>query len=101
MEQQHVVPQEEVVLDDVIRMVDEVATGWDHEFSDEVGPETRLVADLGFESMDMVMLLIAIEGHYQRQNLPFDRLLTRDGQYVADLRIGDVVDFLVRHLPAA
>lgn len=87
-----------VVLQDVIRMVEEVATAWDHDFGDALGPQTRLVAELGFESMDIVMLLVAIEGQYQRQNLPFDRLLTVGGQYVTDLRIGEIVDFLVRHL---
>lgn len=96
--EQTAIARERVVLQDVIRMVEEVATGWDHELADALGPQTRLVADLGFESMDVVMLLVAIEGHYRRQDLPFDRVLTVGGQYVTELRVGEVVDFLVRHL---
>ncbi|MFL5542202.1 MAG: acyl carrier protein [Longimicrobiaceae bacterium] len=91
-------PRAGTVLDDVVRMVEELSTGWDHGFGDPIGEDTGLVGDLGFESMDVVMLLVAIEGHYQRQDFPFDQLLTRDGQYVTELRVGDVAAFLARSL---
>jgi acyl carrier protein len=94
-------PDQGALLRDVIELVEDLSSGWDHALTGAIGPETRLVADLGCESMDIVMLLVAIEGRWERQDLGFDELLTRDGAYVTDLRVREVVEFLARRLPAA
>lgn len=56
--------------------------------------ETRIVADLGFESIDIIQMVVALEKALGRRDLGFDRLLMRDGRYVDDLSLGDVADFL-------
>ena len=66
----------------------------DWEYSGEIAPETRLFADLGLESIDMVALGGAIEEHYRR-TFPFAQWLNqmRD-QQVDDIRVNDVIQFL-------
>lgn len=56
--------------------------------------ETRIVADLEFESIDVIQMVVALEKVLGRRDLGFDRLLMRDGRYVEDLSLGDIVDFL-------
>jgi acyl carrier protein len=74
----------------------------DWEYSGEITPETRLFADLGLESIDLVALGGAIEEHYRR-TFPFAQWLTqlRDLQ-VDDIRVKDVIQFLhdnLQHTP--
>jgi acyl carrier protein len=66
----------------------------DWEYSGEITAETRLFADLGLESIDMVALGGAIEEHYRR-TFPFAQWLSqlRD-QQVDDIRVNEVVEFL-------
>jgi acyl carrier protein len=66
----------------------------DWEYSGEITPETRIFADLGLESIDIVALGGAIEEHYRR-TFPFAQWLTqlRD-QQVDDIRVKDVIQFL-------
>jgi acyl carrier protein len=66
----------------------------DWEYSGEITPETRIFADLGLESIDLVALGGAIEEHYRR-TFPFAQWLTelRDRQ-VDDIRVEDVLQFL-------
>ncbi len=65
------------------------------DFQGPIGAETRLVADLGCYSVDVVQLAIAIEEHFQRRSLPFHKLLmTADGRYVEDVTVQELVDFL-------
>ena len=51
----------------------------DISLSDDFFPESRLVADLGFESIDIVVFCTTIEGHFQQQ-FPFARFLAEVGQ---------------------
>jgi acyl carrier protein len=66
----------------------------DWEYSGEITPDTRLFADLGLESIDVVALGGAIEEHYQR-NFPFAQwLIHMRDQQVDDIRVKDVIQFL-------
>ena len=66
----------------------------DWEYSGEITPETRLFADLGLESIDIVALGGNIEGHYRR-NFPFAQWLAQmREQQVDDIRVKDVIEFL-------
>mgnify|MGYP002134556015 CR=1 FL=1 len=67
---------------------------WDNEFEGTMGRDTRLLADLHFESIDIIQLVVAIEEMVGRRKLPFDKLLMKEGRYVDDLSIGQIADFL-------
>lgn len=69
------------------------------EYSDAIGRPTRFFADLGFASIDAVVLGEALEKRYGRK-LPFHQLLAELGQRQAeDFTVGELADFLARHLP--
>jgi len=44
------------------------------------------------------MLIVAIEERFGKKGLPFDQVLMVDGQYVEDLKVGDLVAFLAKSL---
>ncbi len=67
---------------------------WDLDFDGEINRDTRLIGDLAFESIDIVQLVVAIEGEFQKRGIPFEKLLMIDGRYVDDLTVGDIADFL-------
>ena len=86
----------EEVLNEVIDLMQELAADWD--YSRPLTPETGLFFDLGFESLSVVVLGTAIQERYQRET-PFAALLADVGQReVRDLTIGELVDFVCRHL---
>jgi len=88
------------ILADVIRILEETTSDWDLDFSGGITPDTHLIADLWFESIDIVELVVALEEHFERRNLPSEKLLMVDGRYVDDLSITQTVDFLFVHLNA-
>lgn len=61
---------------------------------------TKLVEDLGFDSIDVIQLIVAIESAFKTRNLGFQDLLMQDGRYVDDLSVGDIVSFLQKRLVA-
>ncbi|MFQ5677391.1 MAG: acyl carrier protein [bacterium] len=92
----------ENILRDVLEILEDLTSDWETEFSEKIGPETQLVADLTFESLDVVQLSVALEEHFGRRKLPFQKLVTKpDGSYVDDLKVRDLVDFLHNSLKKA
>jgi acyl carrier protein len=75
-----------------------MTSDWDTGLSGDIEGETSLMCDLTFESIDVVMLIVAIEERFRRKGLPFEELMMVDGRYVEDLKVSDVVDFLDKNL---
>jgi len=89
------------VMTEILTLLRRLADDW--EYSGEITPETRLFADLGFESIDAVVLASHVQEHYGRP-LPFPELLAEPGRReVKDIQIGELVGFVATHLeePAA
>jgi acyl carrier protein len=64
----------------------------------DVGPGTRVFADLGMASIELVVLGERLEQHYGRR-LPFGPFLASLRNSGADdLQLGDLVAFLRRHV---
>jgi acyl carrier protein len=84
----------------VVKVLTDMTEDWDVDLGSGITAETGLVSDLSFESIDVVHFVTALEEHYQRRDLPFQDVLMEDGKYVEDIHVGDVVDFLVKHLGA-
>jgi acyl carrier protein len=84
------------ILADVLDLLNRLARDW--EYSGEISPDTFLFADLGFESIDAVVLSSFIQEHYHRK-FPFPQLLAELGQReVKDIRIGELVEFIYSHM---
>ncbi len=85
------------VLADVLGLMSQLADDW--EYGAAITPETRLLGDLGLESLDLVVLGTAIQQQYGR--LPFAELLADLGQVPVeerDLSVGELVAFICRNL---
>jgi len=82
----------------LITLLEDFTQDWDHEFEGGMGRDTKLLADLGFESIDIIQLIVAIEEDITKKKVAFDKLLMKDGRYVDDLSIGQIADFLAAQL---
>ena len=88
----------EEILKSVIELLNTLADDW--EYSGEITAETCLVADLGLESIDVVILGTSIQSHYNC-TLPFAEFLAEIGEREAhDIRVDELVDFLDKNLAA-
>lgn len=89
-------PPEQVLadLDAVVRR-----TFADRDFPDVVLPDTRVFADLGLASIDLVVLAERLEQHYGRK-LPFGAFLKglRD-RNADDIAVGELVEFVRTSVP--
>jgi acyl carrier protein len=78
----------------VIPILERMTSDWELGFSGGIGPETRLVGDLGIDSVSMVEVQAAIGAEFGREDLPFERMLFVDGEFVEDLSVRDLVEFV-------
>jgi acyl carrier protein len=87
------------VQNQLTELVADIVRGWGYDMPDDTGPATRLVADLGFQSVDLVMLMLSIEAHWDVSGIPFERLLRIDGaRYLDELSLGELARFLTNEL---
>ncbi|MFB8787462.1 MAG: phosphopantetheine-binding protein [Potamolinea sp.] len=80
----------------IVHILQDMTQEWDLDLSD-INPETKLVEDLNFGSIDIIHLVVAIEEHFQKK-LGFNELLMKNGQYVEDITIEDLVSFVSHKL---
>ena len=88
-------PSRQEILDYLLHKMGELTQDWD--YPDPVRPESKLFTELGFESLDAVVLCTAIQEHYQTP-MPFAELLAEIGQQQRDLSIDELTDFVNTHL---
>ena len=88
-------PSTQEILDYLLQKLGELTEDWDYPYP--VRPESRLFTELGFESLDAVVLCTAIQEHYQTP-MPFAELLAEIGRQQRDLSIKELTDFVDTHL---
>jgi acyl carrier protein len=89
-------PTREQILHDVLHLLQDVARDW--EYDRPLDADTRLFADLAFESLDLVVLGAAVQDHF-KQTFPFAELFAELGQREErDLTIGEWVAYIELHL---
>lgn len=88
-------PSRQEILDYLLQKMGELTQDWD--YPDPVRPESLLFTELGFESLDAVVLCTAVQEHYQTP-MPFAELLAEIGQHQRDLSINELTDFVNTHL---
>lgn len=70
----------------------------DREYSGEIAARTLFFGDLGFVSIDAVVLGETLENHYG-QEFPFNELLAEVGQSEAqDIEVGQLAVFLSKNM---
>jgi phosphopantetheinyl transferase/acyl carrier protein len=88
-------PSRQEILEYLLHKMGELTQDWD--YPDPVSAESKLFTELGFESLDAVVLCTAIQEHYQTP-MPFAELLAEIGQQQRDLSIDELADFVDTHL---
>ena len=84
------------VMAEVLQLFGSMAEDW--EYSGEITPDTLLFGDVDLQSLDVVVLAISVQQHYEA-TLPFADLFANMGkQGVRDLSIGELAEFVYRHL---
>jgi len=84
------------VLARILELLGELADDW--EYDGPIGPETRFIADLALESLEIVVLGTMIQHQYGR--LPFAEFLEELGQRPVeerDLTVAELVAFVCEH----
>ncbi len=85
----------EAVLDD-LRVI--LSNFQDRDYSDEMTPETLFFSDLGFSSIDVIVLGDRLQEHYGQQ-ISFNEFLGELGsQGAQDVSLGQLSDYLSRTL---
>jgi len=80
----------------LLELLEELAGDW--EYDGEIRPDTRFVADLGLESLEIVVLGTLIQQRYGK--LPFSEFLEELGQRPVedrDLTVQQLVVFVCEH----
>lgn len=65
--------------------------------ADVIDPETLLYADLGITSIDAIHLMVLLEDQIGRP-MNFQDLAVRDGRYIDDLSVNELLDFVATSL---
>lgn len=81
----------------LVVLLEDFTQDWDAGSDAPITRDTRLFADLGFESIDIIQLIVAIQEEVVKRNMPFDTLMMKDGRYVDDLSVGQIADHLAQH----
>ena len=84
------------VMQGILALLDEASGDWEH--AGEIGPQTRFVADLGLESLEIVVLSTMVQQRYGR--LPFPQFFEEIGQRPIDerdLSVSELAMFVCEH----
>lgn len=84
------------VMQGILALLNEASGDWEH--TGEIGPQTRFVADLGLESLEIVVLSTMVQQRYGR--LPFPQFFEEIGQRPIDerdLSVAELAMFVCEH----
>lgn len=82
----------------VIAVLQDMIADWELDDINEINAETKLMEDLAFESLDVVQLVVSLEKEFEQRNLPFQNLFMNDGDYVDEINVKEVVEFLNKNI---
>ncbi len=84
------------ILASLLELLDELKGDW--EYDGQILPETRFIADLGLESLEIVVLATMIQQQHGR--LPFPQYFDEIGQRPVeerDVTVADLAAFVTEH----
>jgi acyl carrier protein len=84
----------------VISVLNDMTQDWELDSDEGIGPKTGLMNDLEFESIDIVQLAVALEQNFDKKGLPFEQLFMKDGDYVDEIYVSELVEFMGSNLNA-
>ena len=87
------------MMEGILELLSEAQGDWEYE--GEIGPDTLFVADLGLESLEIVVLSTMVQQRYGR--LPFPQYFDEIGQRPVDQRdlsVAELAAFVCEHRQA-
>lgn len=90
----------EEILTLVLSVLNTIVEEWGEDVDSAFNEQTLLVEDVGFASIDFVQFVVAIEEGLG-QKIGFQDMLMVDGNYVEDLSVENVVDYIASRLIAS
>lgn len=91
-----VMSKETQIQSAIVTILKDMTQEWELDL-EEISPQTKLVEDLSFASVDIIHLVVSIEEHF-KQKLGFDELLMQGGRYIDDLSVEEIVTFVAHKL---
>jgi acyl carrier protein len=86
----------QTVMADIVELLAQLASDW--EYDGAIDAQTLLFSDLGFQSLDAVILGNSLQERYGRV-IPYADLLAAIGERpLTDVTVGEWVEFTYRHL---
>jgi acyl carrier protein len=82
----------------VIAVATDTVADWGLDLSSPITAGMKLMEDLNFGSIDIVQFAVGIERAFDRKGLPFEKLFVKNGAYVDDISISQLIDFLCAEL---
>jgi acyl carrier protein len=82
----------------VIAVLQDMIADWELDDINEINADTKLMEDLAFESLDVVQFVVSLEKEFEQRNLPFQNLFMHDGDYVDEINVKEVVEFLNKNI---
>lgn len=83
------------ILSEIVAVLEELADDW--EYAGEIGEHTMLMGEMGFESLDIVVLATALQERYP-QEIPFSEFFAALGEREGgDVSVAEWVDFIAAH----
>jgi acyl carrier protein len=76
----------------IIKIIKHLVKDWGIEYYD-ITPKTKLKADLNLDSIEIINLIVSIEEYCQRK-LDFTQLLTQCEEYIEDISVAALVEFV-------
>ena len=92
---------EKTVEQVIIDLTNELIEDWGLEDVVTVSKETTLKGDMGFASSDTMQLFTMIQEHYTGTLFKFQELVMKDGKFIDDLTLGQVIVFILKKLSTA
>ena len=88
-------PDQKQIQETIVNILEEMTEDWDLDL-DGIDSETTLSDDLCFSSVDALNLMAMIDVRFQRK-LKYEKLIMRAGQYVEDLTVQNITEFVRDH----
>ena len=90
--------REQEIRTALVRILTDMTVDWELDLPHGIRGSTGLIGDLGCESIDIVMFIVAVEERFGQKSLPFESLLMEGDRYVTELSVDQVTSFLEREL---
>ena len=78
------------IVSTIVATIENLSQDWDIE--EPIRSETRVVADLGFESIDLIQMVAELERAFRLHSGSLVDMLVAGGRYVDDLSIAEIAD---------